>query len=107
MTEIKTAPFAKVGCVLHRIHIPRPMVSQMHHAFPKYLQARALGITEERLVVDARFDRTTIPVCGTDHDTLHHLIDAALRGDQPAGGRGAMRKWAQYAVNRFNVAKHG
>lgn len=101
-TVTRTVPFR--SCALHKVHWPRPRIAQRHHTFPQYLQARAYGITEAALQVDPRFDRTTADVCGTGHDTVHAIIRALLTGDRVTA-RGAERRMAQYAVDRFTTAK--
>jgi hypothetical protein len=57
------------GCVLHRIHFPKPVRTHKHHRFPKYLQVRKYG--------EVRFDET-VDVCPTGHDDVHAALDALL-----------------------------
>lgn len=91
-------------CALHVVHIPEPLVAQLHHTFPKYLQAQAYGISENALLLDPRFDGTLASVCGTGHDSVHELIRRILRGDKVPKARGKTVKLARYAVERYQAA---
>lgn len=81
------------GCVLHRVHLPRPVRTHLHHRFPKYLQMKRYG----KIV-----DPTTVNVCATGHDDVHAAIEALmLQKPMPKGvGRGE-REMAREAVRRF------
>ena len=89
-------------CVLHGSHRPTPLIAQLHHSFPKELQAKALGISVPTLETGV-FDQTTVPVCGTGHDSVHELIRRILRGDVvPMTDKTA--KLAMYAVTKYRAA---
>jgi len=93
----RTAPANRFPCELHRFHWPRPLVVQFHHRFPKYLQAKALGVPLEGVEKHPLFNPTTIAICGTSHDTVHRLIDFMLAGDKPKHS-GRELELAKYAV---------
>ena len=79
--EPQTIPWK--GCVLHRIHLPRPVRTHLHHTFPLYLQLRKWG--EVR-------DKRRVYVCPTGHDDVHAAIEALLvQAPLPRGvGRGEL-----------------
>ena len=89
----RAIPFS--GCVLHRIHLPRPVQAHLHHTFPKHLQLSKWG--EVR-------DRRTVKVCPTGHSDVHHAINVLL-GREPKMLPGVGRKelaLAREAVRMFN-----
>lgn len=71
----RTAPAAEHPCELRGYHVPKPLRTQYHHSRPVYLQNRVYG----RIVHPA-----DLWVCGTDHDSLHTVIDWLLgEGREP------------------------
>jgi hypothetical protein len=75
VNEPRTAPAAEHPCQLHRYHRPRPLRTQYHHSKPEYLQRRLWG--------EVRHGPDTW-LCGTDHDSLHTVIDWLLgEGREP------------------------
>ena len=89
----RAIPFS--GCVLHRIHFPKPVRTHMHHVFAQYLQLRKWG--EVR-------DRRTVKVCATGHDDVHHALNVLL-GREPKMLPGVGRKelaLAREAVRMYN-----
>jgi hypothetical protein len=84
-------------CEIHRVHLPRPVASELHHRFPKYLQVRAYGAVREH---------ETVPICGTGHSDVHYAIDALLRGVRPPRGVGRRElAMAAEAVARYNAVR--
>jgi hypothetical protein len=89
----QTIPWA--GCVLHRVHLPKPVRTHLHHRFPKYLQMRKWGRV---------LDQQTVNVCASGHDDVHAAIEALLRGmPVPRGVGRKERELAEYAVRRYKV----
>ena len=91
-----TVPFAQAGCVLHRIHLPRPVQTHRHHKFPKFLQLRKWGEVRDRRIIN---------VCPTGHSDVHHAINVML-GSEPKMLPGVGRKeraLAAEAVALFNA----
>jgi hypothetical protein len=83
-------------CSIHRIHLPTPVASELHHRFPLYLQRRAWG--EIR-------DRDRVPLCGTGHSDVHFAIDALLLGRRMPRGVGRRElQMAHEAVARYRMA---
>lgn len=82
-----------------------PIVAQLHHTFPKHLQAKAYGISEDQLEHDVRFDRTLASVCGTGHDSVHELIRRILAGTKmpPHGAGSKTTKMALYAIAKYRA----
>lgn len=68
------------------------------------MQAKAYGITEEALLHDPRFDRTTAAICSTGHTNTHELIRRSLNGDKMPHARGKTLKMARYAVDKYRAA---
>lgn len=91
-------------CALHAVHIPESLVAHMHHTFPKYLQARAYGLTEEQMIHDPRFDGTLVSLCPTGHDNVHELIQRMMRGEKAVNRKGKTHKMALYAVEQYRGA---
>ena len=61
-------------------HSCAPLTTQRHHVIPKYLSA-LLGLP---------ITRTVVPLCGTCHDAVHHLIEHLINeGETPGHRRGA------------------
>jgi hypothetical protein len=89
--EALTVPWA--GCVLHRIHLPRPVRTHKHHVFPKYLQIRKYGQIR---------DKELVYVCATGHDDVHAAIEALLLSRPIPRGVG-QKEWqmATEAVQRY------
>ena len=99
-SPIRTVAFAR--CALHGSHSPIPLIAQLHHIFPKALQAAARGIDVVTLE-QGSYDTTTVPLCGTGHDSVHELIRRILRGDKPRG-RGKTLALARDAVAKYHAA---
>lgn len=96
--EIRTAPAADKPCELHKYHAPRPIRTQYHHSKPVYLQNRVYG--------SIRYGADTW-LCGTDHDSLHEVIDWLLgegREPNPKPGRQVMAE-AQRTVDWYRAAQ--
>lgn len=84
------------GCVLHRIHFPKPSRTHQHHRFPKYLQLRIWPTVRHPQVVD---------VCPTGHDDVHAALDAIFAGRPiPKGVGRKERELAHEAVMLYTQA---
>jgi hypothetical protein len=91
-----TVPAREQPCRMHRLHLPVPVASELHHPFPLYLQRRIWG--EIR-------DLERIPLCGTGHSDVHYAIDALLLGRRiPQGVGRSELEMAREALRRFHLA---
>ena len=70
-------------------HSPLPLWTERHHIFPMYL-CRAAGLLERPEVV---------PLCGTEHENVHHAIHHLLADGTQGGHRFAVR--TQSYVDQF------
>lgn len=69
----RTVPFAQAGCVGAKIHRPKPLVSELHHVFPLYLQARVWDdVNPDR--PSTAHDTERVALCGNCHSTVHTVI---------------------------------
>lgn len=88
---VRRVPFTTEGCVLHKVHRPRPSTLQKHHVLPKYLAARVGVKTTE-----------TVLVCGDGHADVHVALNAMLlRAPMPSGVGASERRYARLALLRY------
>lgn len=84
------------GCVLHRIHLPRPSRTHKHHRFPQFLQLRKYR--------EIRYPET-VDVCPTGHDDVHAAIDALLAHRPIPRGVGRTEiELAREAIRKYEFA---
>lgn len=57
-------------------HAPKPTVTDRHHVRPHYL-ADLLGLPPPT---------RTVPLCATEHQAIHHILDRHLLSDGTLGG---------------------
>lgn len=90
----RTIAFGVSGCDAHRVHLPRPVLAELHHVFPKYLQARVgrVGV----------FDDERVALCPTGHTDVHAAIDAILAGRPIPRGVGR----SELAIARTAIARY-
>lgn len=65
-------------------HSCAPLTTQRHHLFPKYL-CGLLGVPYRREVV---------PLCGTCHDSVHHLLHHLINEGSASGHRRGAAYWS-------------
>lgn len=70
----RTVPFVEAPCVCVRHHYPVVLVCQRHHPLMQSAQMDLFGA-----VVDER----TVVLCGSSHDSVHLLMRAIERGQNP------------------------
>lgn len=97
-------PYRDHGCAAARDHRPEPVLVDLHHVYPKYLQARAFGIDESALTRDPRFVSTTTPLCGSCHEAVHYVVERMLRNASDVGtDRRAIVRLARRAVDLYRL----
>ncbi len=94
-------------CVAHRIHLPRPVLAELHHLFPLYLQHRVWASVDPMRPSTARVTER-VPICPTGHSDVHAALDALLLGSKvPRGvGRGELAL-AKRAMEMYERALRG
>ncbi len=103
--ERKRAPFAQVGCTLHKSHKPRPSTSELHHRFPVYLQAQVWPDVDPTRPGTAHV-KDRIPVCSDGHNDVHVALNALIaKGPRHAGVGRAEQAEAKRAFDLFEAAK--
>lgn len=77
-------------------HSCKPLTTQRHHVYPKYLSA-LLGV---------RINPRVAPLCGACHDSVHHLIEHLINeGTTPGHRRGAgYWRWVDEAWDWWQAA---
>lgn len=70
-------PFASAGCVGAKLHKPVPLITELHHVFPVYLQARVWADVDPARPQTAH-NKDRINLCGNCHASVHVLLDAML-----------------------------
>jgi len=78
----RALPFAEHGCVGAKVHRPIPLITEQHHVFPVYLQARVWDDVDPARPSTAHVQEKAL-VCGNCHATIHVVITALIQGHQP------------------------
>ncbi len=89
-------PDKKHKCVLHKVHVPEPLILEGHHVIPK-------GMQKETGVLLPKWGEV-VWVCPTGHANIHMRVARLLRGEVLRGrrdvtGRLAMRAFYWYKDN--------
>jgi len=87
------------ACVLHGTHSPRNVISELHHVFPVYLQAKVWPDGKVR-------DPEKRPICSTSHNTVHYGLSYVLEhGTWPTDcARGSAHDLAAEGLRRYQAA---
>lgn len=103
--SLEALPFARAGCIGAKMHHPVPLITEEHHVFPLFLQARVFPDVDPDRPSTAH-DRTRVNLCGNCHATVHVVIGAIMagHGDLPKCPR-ILRKLARQAVDMFQNAQ--
>jgi len=75
-------PFATAGCIGAKVHRPKPLITEQHHIFPVYLQARVWSDVDPARPATAH-TKDKVMLCGNCHATVHMVLDALLRDEVP------------------------
>jgi hypothetical protein len=92
-----TKPFEAHACRCCKRHTPRPVYTEGHHVFPRYLQEQVYGDEVVR-------DGTLEYLCPTAHRAVHAVIDATLEGRKPPRVGRRVRAVALDGVARYRRA---
>ncbi len=68
-------------CMGSTYHSPMPLLTERHHVFPMYLSA----------LLGQPINPTRVPLCGTEHSTVHHALEHLINTGEQGGHRFAER----------------
>jgi hypothetical protein len=97
-------PFHTAGCVGAKVHRPMPLISELHHVFPLYLQAR-IWTDVDSLRPGTAHVKEFATLCGNCHATVHVVIASLLLQQHPPHAPTKLTGLAYRAIELYAKAK--